>query len=111
MTIAARPQPANPDISEDRIPVPAFMTIRDVADTCQLSDKAVRRAIADGELVAIKVRSRLRIERTAFDAWITSNRQAVTRHAALPRPSVRPSRQPRAGTFRKLISTDPTPVR
>ena len=51
------------------------MTIKDVAAACKLSETAVRRAISDGELPAVKLRSRLRIMRTDFDGWIASQRQ------------------------------------
>jgi excisionase family DNA binding protein len=49
-----------------------LMTIKDVADACKLSETAIRRAISQGELPAAKLRSRLRITRSDFDSWITS---------------------------------------
>ncbi len=62
-----------------------LMTVKDVADVCKLSETAVRRAVAEGELSAVKLRSRLRITREAFDAWILAQRQPVARPAAAPR--------------------------
>jgi excisionase family DNA binding protein len=88
-----------------------LMTIKDVADACQLSETAVRRAVCDGELQAVKLRSRLRITRQDFDAWITAQRQPATLALATSRagrPATRPAerRTPAAGTFRCLIHAD-----
>jgi len=82
------------------------MTIKDVAETCQLSESAVRRAIDEGELLAVKLRSRLRIERSAFDAWITSQRRPAARPSrSMATPPRAPRRAP-SGTFRALIQAD-----
>jgi len=86
----------------------AMMTIRDVADVCQLSDTAVRRAIYEGELQAIKLRSRLRITRTDFDAWIASQRTQAIRApqrpiAVLQAPPKRDRRRAPDGSFRARI--------
>jgi excisionase family DNA binding protein len=88
-----------------------LMTIKDVAAACKLSETAVRRAVFDGELQAVKLRSRLRITRQDFDAWITAQRQPATRAPATlraGRPATRPAerRTPAAGTFRCLIHAD-----
>ncbi|MHB8696047.1 MAG: helix-turn-helix domain-containing protein [Solirubrobacteraceae bacterium] len=91
-----------------------LMTIRDVANACKLSETAVRRAVYDGELQAVKLRSRLRITRQDFDAWITAQRQPAARVPAQQRPA-RPAnrahgpadrRTPAAGTFRALMHAD-----
>lgn len=82
------------------------MTIKQIAGACQLSEKAVRRAIDDGELTAIKLRSRLRVTPQDFDAWITASRQVNDRaHLAVPRQVKRPAP---TGTFRALIQPDIT---
>jgi excisionase family DNA binding protein len=82
-----------------------LLTIKDVASACQLSESAVRHAIYDGELQAVKLRSRLRIERAAFDAWIGSQRQPPIRVAA--RPHTRPQAAGLTPTrsFRALVHT------
>jgi excisionase family DNA binding protein len=51
------------------------LTIKQIAGACQLSEKAVRRAIDDGELTAIKLRSRLRVAPHDFDAWVRELRE------------------------------------
>ncbi len=84
----------------------AMMTIRDVADACQLSDTAVRRAVYEGELQAVKLRSRLRITKADYDAWIASQRQPPHRAPTPPRPTARQPRQPPAGSFRALARAD-----
>jgi excisionase family DNA binding protein len=85
-----------------------LMTIKDVAAACKLSETAVRRAVFDGELQAVKLRSRLRITRQDFDAWITAQRQPAARALAASRaarPARRPAerRIPAPGAFRSLI--------
>ena len=60
----------------DRAPM---LTIPEVASTCRISQTSVRRAIAEGELEAIKVRSRIRITREAFNAWLASQQRPATR--------------------------------
>lgn len=88
-------------------PRDVLMTVQDVADACQLSDTAVRRAIYAGELQAVKLRSRLRITRTDYDGWIASQRQAPHHHAPTPaRPTARQPRRPPAGSFRALARAD-----
>jgi excisionase family DNA binding protein len=85
-----------------------LLTIKEIADVCQLSEKAVRRAIDDGELVAVKLRSRLRVTPEDFEAWITAQRQQRF-HATQPARAPRPRRRAPAGTFRALVhgATEP----
>ncbi len=86
-----------------------MMTVKDVADACQLSETAVRRAVHDGELQAVKLRSRLRITRQAFEAWITAQRQPVTpvpESARTARHVTRPQRPAPSGSFRALVDTN-----
>jgi excisionase family DNA binding protein len=97
------------------VPVPAsssaaadgLMTVKDVAAACQLSETAVRRAIADGELPAVKLRSRMRIVRAEFDAWLSSQRHAPAHGLPSPRPVLRGRRPAPAGTFRALAQAGP----
>jgi len=83
-----------------------LLTINDVAAVCKLSETAVRRAIADGELPAVKLRSRMRITPEDFNAWIASQRQASARPITLLRATARAGRSAPAGSFRALVQAD-----
>jgi excisionase family DNA binding protein len=84
-----------------------LMTVKDVAVACQLSETAVRRAIADGELPAVKLRSRMRIVRAEFDTWLSSQRHAPTHGRPSPQPVLRGRRPAPVGTFRALAQAEP----
>lgn len=96
--------PLNPG-RDDASSTPRLLTIKEVAVACQLSEKAVRRAIDDGELAAIKLRSRLRVTPEDFQAWIAAQRHRRAQQTAPPRPN-RARRTAPAGTFRALFQTD-----
>lgn len=82
-----------------------LLSIKEIASACQLSEKAVRRAIGDGELSAVKLRSRLRVTPQDFDAWITAQRrQSAARPGLSPMPRL--ARRAPAGTFRGLVQPD-----
>jgi len=51
-----------------------FLSVKEAAEIVGLSEKAIRRAIDDGELPASKPRGRIRIKRTDLDAWIEASR-------------------------------------
>ncbi|MGH2865951.1 MAG: helix-turn-helix domain-containing protein [Solirubrobacteraceae bacterium] len=87
--------------SDDNDATGHLLSIKEIASACQLSEKAVRRAIDDGELCAVKLRSRLRVTPQDFEAWIASSRRKSSRATLDPRP-LRARRAP-AGTFRSLI--------
>jgi excisionase family DNA binding protein len=85
----------------------AMLTVPEVAAACQISQSSVRRAIADGELRAVKLRSRVRIPREAFDAWLSQHQRppsGTRRPPAPPRPARRT--KPRTdfppGSFREM---------
>lgn len=81
-----------------------LLSIKDVAAACRLSEKAVRRAIVEGELPAVKLRSRLRVTPEDFAAWIEASRGAtVQTEAAAP---LRRRKPHPAGTFRALLQSD-----
>lgn len=107
-TWTGRLAPPTPRGSEPRLP-PAgtswhLLSIREVAAACQLSEKAVRRAIDAGELPAVKLRSRLRVIPQDLAAWIASSRQSRRRGERDPRPHL--GRRPPAGTFRALAQSE-----
>jgi excisionase family DNA binding protein len=82
-----------------------LLSIREVAVACQLSEKAVRRAIDDGELPAVKLRSRLRVTPEDFQSWIASSRRSGA--GRTPPPRWRAPRRAPAGTFRSLMQSEP----
>lgn len=90
-----------PGASDVLTPARLF-TVREVASACQLSEKAIRRAIDDGELVAIKLRSRLRVTPDDLQVWINDQRREVSRRP--PRLMSRRKAQPRQGAFRALVA-------
>ena len=87
-----------------------MLTIPEVAAACRISQTSVRRAIAEGELEAVKLRSRIRITREAFDAWLANQQRPATRPKPRPTPPLsaasRPKKPPRVfpppGSFREL---------
>ena len=83
-----------------------LLSVAEVADTTGLSESAVYRAIAVGELRASKLRGRLRVRLSDLDDWIESNLVSpepvrVQEHAA--RPARRLPAEPRAGGLRELL--------
>lgn len=116
---APAPRPAVP--AEERL-----LTIPEVAETCRLSEKAIRRAIDRGQLKAFKLCNRIRISHEDMREWIASQRQSAVRvatvgPAGVKAATVRAARQsaphrrtaaPSAGSFRALVSdTDPKELR
>jgi excisionase family DNA binding protein len=104
--ILMRPEPRQRPAASALPASETLMTIKDVADACKLSETAVRRAVFDGELPAVKLRSRLRITRADFDGWIASQRQSPPRATAPPRSAPRARRPAPAGSFRALVHAD-----
>jgi excisionase family DNA binding protein len=81
-----------------------LLSIREIATACQLSEKAVRRAIDEGELTAVKLRSRLRVTPQDFEDWISASRR--TKRQSPPQPRRRAPTRPAAGTFRALVQSE-----
>lgn len=81
-----------------------LLSIKEIAAACQLSEKAVRRAIDEGQLPAVKLRSRLRVMPLDFEAWISASRRAGSR--PIPPSQRRATRRPPAGTFRSLMQSE-----
>lgn len=88
-----------------------LLTIGEVAETCRLSEKAIRRAIERGQPKAFKLCSRIRISDNDMRDWIASQRQPAgtfarprTPATASRRPPQRHKRAtPATGGFRALI--------
>lgn len=80
------------------------LTVDEVAARVRLSPWAVRRAIKDFELDAIKVRGRLRIPCESLDAWLEASRiRPVVAESTRPLPR----RFPRgSGRFRACLEDE-----
>jgi excisionase family DNA binding protein len=72
-----------------------MLTIPEVAVACRISQTSVRRAIAEGELEAVKLRSRVRITREAFDAWLASQQRPASRPKRRPAPPLSAASRPK----------------
>jgi excisionase family DNA binding protein len=80
-------------------PSPILLRPGEAAALAGLSTRAIYRAIARGELRAVRLCSRLRIPRDAFEAWIASSAVPVER----PDVFVPPPAPPVRGSFRRLF--------
>ena len=78
---------------------PMFLRPVEAAAIAGLSTRAIYRAIDRGELRAVRLCSRLRIPRDAFDAWIASSTVRVERRVV----TVAPAPPPVRGSFRRLL--------
>jgi excisionase family DNA binding protein len=79
---------------------PIFLRPREAAALAGLSTRAIYGAINRGELRAVRLCSRLRIPREAFDAWITSSTVRCAPPAEVVPP---PAPPPVRGSFRRLF--------
>jgi excisionase family DNA binding protein len=80
---------------------PIFLRPREAAALAGLSTRAIYGAINRGELRAVRLCSRLRIPREAFDAWVASCTVRVERPDVLVLPPAPPP--PVRGSFRRLF--------
>jgi len=80
-----------------------MVTVREVADLCQLSERAVYRAIEAGELAGTKLRSRLRIRTSDVEHWITAGAVGQSGDAGGHTPAPARTRGLPRGEFRKMI--------
>ncbi len=88
----------------DRTPAPAtFLSADECARRAMLSRKAIYRAIESGELLAFRVRARLRVPEEEFSRWMTAD--PVSSAASGPRQSVSTRRPVTAGSFRSVLRT------
>ena len=74
----------NPAAPTELLTEQDFIGVETAAKIVDLHTKVIRRAIDDGELTAYKLRSRIRIRRTDFDAWIEANRVQPSIHEIEP---------------------------
>jgi excisionase family DNA binding protein len=72
----------------------ALLTVEDVAGLTGLSAYTVRKAIRDGELVASKLRGRIRVDPGDLAAWVDAGRIAPQAEVVLYDATV-PPRHPR----------------
>ena len=80
---------------------PIFLVPKEAALLAGLSVRAIYRAIHRGELGAVRLCSRIRIPRSAFEDWIERSAVAPER-PAVARPPSRLSAAPH-GSFRRLL--------
>ncbi len=90
-----------------------LLTVADVADLTGLSESAIYRAVANGELRASRLRGRLRILFTDLETWIETNRvhpvdppRSVSRRTGAPRagaPRPVPPRSNGGAGLRELV--------
>jgi excisionase family DNA binding protein len=71
-----------------------LLTVEDVARVTGLSAYTVRAAVREGDLVASKLRGRIRVHPEALAAWIDESR--VRPVGSSPRDLTRPTPHPRA---------------
>jgi excisionase family DNA binding protein len=80
-----------------------FLSTDECARRAMLSRKAIYRAIESGELLAFRVRARLRVPEEEFGRWMTAD--PVSHAPSGPRQR-RSSREPaQAGSFRSVLRT------
>jgi excisionase family DNA binding protein len=79
---------------------PMFLRPVEAAALAGLSTRAIYRAIGRGELRAVRLCSRLRIPREAFEAWIASSAVRCERPDVVVPP---PAPPPVRGSFRRLF--------
>jgi len=85
---------------------PIFLRPRDAAALAGLSTRAIYGAINRGELRAVRLCSRLRIPREAFDAWIASSTVRCAPPVEVVPP---PAPPPVRGSFRRLLDGGGSP--
>ena len=88
----------------DRPSAPAtFLSADECARRAMLSRKAIYRAIESGELLAFRVRARLRVPEEEFSRWMTAD--PVSRAPSGPRHGLSVRRPAPAGSFRSVLRT------
>jgi excisionase family DNA binding protein len=86
----------------DRPPAPAtFLSADECARRAMLSRKAIYRAIESGELLAFRVRARLRVPEDEFSRWMTAD--PVSRTPSGPAHGISARRPAPPGSFRSVL--------
>lgn len=86
---------------------PIFLVPKDAALMAGLSVRAIYRAIHRGDLGAVRLCSRIRIPRAAFEEWVERSRVVPEPPTPLePPPRFSAARQ---GSFRRLLSGEEQP--
>jgi excisionase family DNA binding protein len=86
----------------DRPPAPAtFLSTDECARRAMLSRKAIYRAIESGELLAFRVRARLRVPEAEFSRWMTAD--PVSRTPSGPAHGISARRPTPPGSFRSVL--------
>jgi excisionase family DNA binding protein len=80
-----------------------FLSTDECARRAMLSRKAIYRAIESGELLAFRVRARLRVPEEEFSRWMTAD--PVSRAPSGPHEGMSARRPARAGSFRSVLRT------
>lgn len=94
--VISRARPSVPTMAHSD---PVLLTVGQAASLSGFSNRAIYRAIARGELRAVRVCSRLRIPRGWFDAWIEGSVVRPEEPIAIPPPGPAPA----PGSFRALM--------
>jgi excisionase family DNA binding protein len=88
----------------DRPPAPAtFLSADECARRAMLSRKVIYRAIESGELLAFRVRARLRVPEEEFTRWMTAD--PVSSAPSGPPQGISARRPAPAGSFRSVLRT------
>lgn len=80
-----------------------LLTVNEAARQLSLSSKSIRRLVADGDLVAYKVRGRILISAAALEELLARSRVAPR---ARQRPSLAAPRGRPGGGLRRLLNDD-----
>ena len=82
---------------------PLFMSVKDAARLAGLSPASIYHAINRGELEAVRLCSRYRIRRAAFDEWIERARVRPSNPIVVPPPPRPLPVEDQPGSFRYML--------
>jgi excisionase family DNA binding protein len=96
--------PSHGGVTSEPQPAPAtFLSADECARRAMLSRKAIYRAIDSGELLAFRVRARLRVPEEEFSRWMTAD--PVSSAPSGPPQGLSARRPAPAGSFRSVLRT------
>jgi excisionase family DNA binding protein len=96
-------EPQLPSEADRPQPPATFLSADECARRAMLSRKAIYRAIESGELLAFRVRARLRVPEDEFSRWMTAD--PVSRTPSGPAHGISARRPVPAGSFRSVLRT------